>query len=140
MRLILAAAILGGLALALGRGILPRGNAPSRPGSIVQQLPGDDDEDRAGGREPHTLPSDWFFAQRAFPSGEIPQEKFLAAVERARFSRSSPLRSKEERSLATSALAWTQAGPYNIGGRVTCIAAAPGGVTAYLGSANGGVF
>jgi photosystem II stability/assembly factor-like uncharacterized protein len=141
-RLLLAAAIVAGLVLAFGRGILPRRNALSEPpaGPVVQRLPANGDEEYDGGREPHTLPSDWFFAQRAFPTGEIPQEKFLAAVERARFSRSSPLRSKEERSLATSALAWTQAGPYNIGGRVTCIAAAPGGVTAYLGSANGGVF
>jgi photosystem II stability/assembly factor-like uncharacterized protein len=32
------------------------------------------------------------------------------------------------------------AGPYNIGGRVTALAVAPGGSTVYLGSANGGVF
>jgi len=141
-RLFLAIVMLAGLALALGRGILHRRASHSEPvaGAVAQRLPGDEDEARGQGREPHTLPSDWFFAQRAFPGGEIPQEKFLAAVERARFSRTSPLRSREERSLATSALTWTQAGPFNIGGRVTCIAATPGGVTAYLGSANGGVF
>src|SRR5262245_43531417 len=27
--------------------------------------------------EPHTIPGDWFFAQRAWPGGEIPHEKFL---------------------------------------------------------------
>src|SRR4029450_5707684 len=35
---------------------------------------------------------------------------------------------------------WTEAGPFNIGGRVTALAVVPGGTTAYLGSAAGGVF
>src|SRR6266540_4479436 len=122
-RILLAAAIASGLALAAG----PR---PPHSGGV----------DRDGAREPRSYPADWFFAQRAFPGGEIPHEKFLAAVAQARAERSAARRPAAARALASQALTWTQAGPYNIGGRVTAIAAAPGGATAYLGSANGGVF
>ncbi|MGH7729858.1 MAG: VPS10 domain-containing protein [Candidatus Eiseniibacteriota bacterium] len=78
-------------------------------------------------------PSDWFFAQRAFPGGTIDQDAFLAAVDQAKLDRSR---------LTTSSTGpvWQAAGPYNIGGRVTALAVAPGGFTIYLGSANGGVF
>jgi photosystem II stability/assembly factor-like uncharacterized protein len=77
-------------------------------------------------------PSDWFYAQRAFPSGTIDQDAFLAAVGQAR----------AERARLTTSMGptWTAAGPFNIGGRVTALAVAPGGTTIYLGSANGGVF
>jgi hypothetical protein len=77
-------------------------------------------------------PSDWFFAQRAFPGGTIDQDAFLAAVGQARSARAR---------LATSGgPSWQAAGPYNIGGRVTALAVVPGGSTLYLGAANGGVF
>jgi photosystem II stability/assembly factor-like uncharacterized protein len=122
-RLLFAFAIVSGFALA-GPG--PHG---LRPGG---------DADRAQG--PASYPADWFFAQRAFPGGEIPHQKFLAALEQSRAERARPPRSREARALASEALTWSAAGPFNIGGRVTAIAAAPGGVTVYLGSANGGVF
>lgn len=77
-------------------------------------------------------PSDWFFAQRAFPSGTIDQDAFLAAVGQARAARA--------RLSTSSGVVWQSAGPYNIGGRVTALAVVPGGATIYLGSANGGVF
>jgi photosystem II stability/assembly factor-like uncharacterized protein len=80
---------------------------------------------------PGHYPSDWFHAQRAFPSGVIDHERLLAAIERAGI---------EHRRLRTSAASWTPAGPYNIGGRVTALAVVPGGATVFLGSANGGVF
>jgi photosystem II stability/assembly factor-like uncharacterized protein len=80
-------------------------------------------------------PADWFGLQRAFPFDHIPQERWRAAVEQARLDRALA-------SLGTSAgsLVWQQAGPYNIGGRITALAVVPGGTTVYLASANGGVF
>jgi photosystem II stability/assembly factor-like uncharacterized protein len=85
---------------------------------------------------PGPYPSDWFGLQRAFPYEQIPQDAFRAAVAQAQAERAAA-------ALATSGGAlpvWTQAGPYNIGGRVTALDAHPGGQTAYLASANGGVF
>jgi photosystem II stability/assembly factor-like uncharacterized protein len=81
-------------------------------------------------------PSDWFYAQRAFPSGTIPQQQWLAALDQARAERSTAL----QRARVEGGPTWTAAGPYNIGGRVTAIVAAPGGNPVYLGAANGGVF
>jgi photosystem II stability/assembly factor-like uncharacterized protein len=65
----------------------------------------------------------------------VNQAAFAAAREQAQFDRA-------RAALTTSAegLTWTQLGPYNIGGRVTALAVAPGGTTIYLGAANGGVF
>lgn len=108
------------LALAASAGALLAG-APHRPQSA-----------RAP-EEPNTYPSEWFFAQRAFPSGTIDHQAFLAAVERV---------SRDRGRLTTSApgLAWEAVGPFNIGGRITALAVVPGGTTIYLASANGGVF
>jgi len=87
--------------------------------------------ERDGGPEP----SDWFGMQRAFPFATIPQGKLEAALDETRLAR-------VEQGLAIESipLTWTPAGPYNIGGRVTAIAAVPGTSTAYMGAANGGVF
>ena len=85
-------------------------------------------------QESRGIESDWFWSQRAFPSGQIDHEAFQQAVEQARVDRAAVM-------LGTSAgLVWTQAGPYNVGGRVTALASVPGGVTVYLGAANGGVW
>ncbi len=81
-------------------------------------------------------PSDWFYQQRAFPSGTIPQQQWLAALDQARAERSTAL----QRARIEGGPTWTAAGPYNIGGRVTAVVAAPGGNPVYLGAANGGVF
>ncbi len=83
-----------------------------------------------------TMPSEWFNAQRAFPGTDVPQEKFQAAAEQVLAERA-----WETSQLGTSSatLTWQPVGPYNIGGRVTALAAVPGGATVYLGSANGGV-
>ena len=80
-------------------------------------------------------PSDWWEMQRAFPGPSVDQAAFVAAREQAQFDRA-------RAALTTSAEGptWTQAGPYNVGGRVTALAVAPGGTTIYLGAANGGVF
>jgi photosystem II stability/assembly factor-like uncharacterized protein len=87
-------------------------------------------EDKGGRR-----PGEWWENQRAFPGTSVNQAAFSAAREQAQFDRA-------RAALTTSAegLIWTQLGPYNIGGRVTALAVAPGGTTVYLGAANGGVF
>ena len=87
--------------------------------------------DEEGGQRP----SEWWENQRAFPGASVDQAAFAAAREQAVFDRA-------RAALTTSAdgLTWTQVGPYNIGGRVTALAVAPGGTTIYLGAANGGVF
>lgn len=116
--------------------------------------------DRAGSRGPgepnrhgraeRDAPDDWFGMVRAFPSGTIDARLVDAAVERVRFDRAAQVAALRDAALglarpgddavATAALTWQQAGPYNIGGRVTALAVVPGGTTVYLGSANGGVF
>ena len=76
-------------------------------------------------------PSDWFYAQRMLPDGSVPSDRVEAAREQRLF----------EQALMTSAgVDWECVGPYNIGGRITSLAALPGGATVYVGSANGGVF
>src|ERR1700682_1059167 len=60
-------------------------------------------------------PNDWFFRQRAYPSGNISYEAYHAAVMQA-------MAIKQTSTMRTSAgtsLAWQFAGPTNIGGRVT---------------------
>jgi FlgD Ig-like domain len=78
-------------------------------------------------------PSDWFGIQRAFPGTTINQQAYEQALSWARVERSA---------LKTSATGpvWTQAGPFDVGGRATAVAVAPGGTTVYLGAAAGGVF
>ncbi len=92
--------------------------------------------ERAHERLERTAPDDWFHAQRAFPGDEVPQGKFQAALEQV-------MTERQVEALAPTAsaasLTWQPVGPYNIGGRVTALAVAPGGSTVYLGSANGGV-
>jgi photosystem II stability/assembly factor-like uncharacterized protein len=82
------------------------------------------------------VPADWFGAQRAFPEPTIPDGAWLAGVERARVDAAAAALSTSSEGLLT----WTEAGPTNIGGRVTAIAAHPTGNPAYFGAANGGVF
>ena len=88
----------------------------------------------AGQHEAETRPSDWFGMQRAFPYGTIDQEAYRRAVEEALVERAAT------RPSLLAGLNWEQAGPFNIGGRVTALAVVPDGNTVYLGSANGGVF
>ena len=84
----------------------------------------------------HDFPSDYFYVQRAMPDGTIPSERIHAAEEQLLF----------ERGLAQGALGtssaqdWVPVGPVAIGGRVNAIVSAPGGVPAYLGACNGGVW
>src|SRR5262245_9211763 len=114
---------LGLVVLVAVAGLLDAGAARER-----RATPGRDDESRG------PYPSDWFYAQRAFPRDTIPYGRWHEAVAQARVERAGlPVE-------ATAALVWQELGPYNVGGRVTAIAAPPGGTPVYVGSAAGGVF
>jgi len=78
-------------------------------------------------------PSYYFHYQRAYPNREIPE----GAVRRAR-QQAMALR---ERAKGRSAPQWQEVGPYNIGGRITAVAADPTNPDiVYFGAADGGVF
>jgi len=91
-----------------------------------------------GAREAGPYPSDWFGLQRAYPFEAINQKAFRAAVDQATWERHAPpgFLGAREAAVAT----WVQAGPFNIGGRVTAVAVTPSEDAIYLGAANGGVF
>jgi hypothetical protein len=79
-------------------------------------------------------PNDWFGLQRAFPVGRVNQEAYQQSLEWMRAERATGF------STTQSSLTWSEAGPFNTGGRVTALAIAPGGTTLYAGAAAGGVF
>lgn len=85
-----------------------------------------------------SYPSDWFGAQRAWPLEAIPQDRYRAAVDLV--AAEIAMDAAQGFSAASGPLTWTSIGPVNIGGRVTALAAEPGGATVYLGAAAGGVF
>jgi photosystem II stability/assembly factor-like uncharacterized protein len=93
--------------------------------------PGEDETAR-----PRTDPADQFLAQRAGPDGDVPDRLFQAALGQARMERARSAAA----GFQVNALTWQSVGPYNIGGRVTALAVVGNGTTAYLGSANGGVW
>ncbi len=81
-------------------------------------------------------PNDWFYMQRAYPNQSIANDKHIAALETAR-------KLKEESAAQKSNLfhGWSMAGPMNIPGRITDLAAhANYPDTIYAASAAGGVF
>lgn len=83
--------------------------------------------------ENKALPNDWFFRQRAYPSGVMDKHAHLRAVRQARAM------SALQKSHA--AAAWQAIGPRNIGGRITALAVHPFDANIiYLGAAAGGVF
>jgi len=87
-------------------------------------------------------PADYFYLQRAMPDGTIPSGRYWAAVQELQFERALAAQSLTAggTNVTTAVQDWAPVGPYNIGGRVNAIVAAPGGVPAYVGSANGGVW
>ncbi|KAA3604099.1 MAG: T9SS C-terminal target domain-containing protein [Calditrichaeota bacterium] len=87
-------------------------------------------------RKPPKVPNDWFFAQRTYPSGKLNTEAYQKSLNQVRAERK---KSKSQNKIST--LTWQQAGPTNIGGRVTAVVADqfnPNVV--YTGTAAGGVF
>jgi photosystem II stability/assembly factor-like uncharacterized protein len=84
--------------------------------------------------EPPKQPSEHFHAQRAWPNHDFPADAFPAALQQAR---QMPVRHEGLRSVA---IAWQEAGPTNVGGRITAIATDPFNASRYwVGAADGGV-
>ena len=92
----------------------------------------------SGEREVEHAPSDWFYAQRAERDGSLDPARWETALQQAGVQRASAARAARAGSTAGT-LAWQQAGPFNIGGRVTALAVDASGAI-YLGAANGGVW
>ncbi len=80
-------------------------------------------------------PSQWWFEQRAFPSGFIPADVVDEVRQRAFIE-------YQQAQLSTSSgpLIWELVGPTNIHGRITALAGTPDATTFYAGAANGGVW
>ncbi|HEY6907707.1 MAG TPA: hypothetical protein VI230_09570, partial [Ignavibacteriaceae bacterium] len=79
------------------------------------------------------FPSDWFYRQRAFPTGNIPMDKYFAAVQMKNYMQNAP-----DRVLINS---WQNEGPVNIGGRISDIEMSLTSYdTIYAAIASGGIF
>lgn len=88
---------------------------------------------KEGGKKEEKKPNDWFFMQRAYPSGDIPVNRYLVSLKQARDMRAAAADKGE--------VVWSQAGPINIPGRITDLAVHPDYPnTIYAGTACGGVF
>ncbi len=78
-------------------------------------------------------PNDWFFRQRAFPTGQIPHDVYLKALKQS-------LEMKKQSATKEDKL-WEFAGPTNIGGRISDVEMYPDDMqTIFVGAASGGVF
>lgn len=78
------------------------------------------------------LPSEWFAIQRMDKSGDIPYEKYFRAV-----SQTAAMTLTEK--IYTNN--WTDAGPFNVGGRITALTVNPQDTDIiYAGFAAGGIF
>ncbi|MCX6641328.1 MAG: T9SS type A sorting domain-containing protein [bacterium] len=89
-------------------------------------------EEEEEGKGKNNAPSDWFYRQRAYPQQEINMAAYHAA-----YSQAQELRSAYSQ---TDEVVWSEAGPSNIGGRVTAIGVHPSAPsTIYIGAADGGV-
>ncbi len=78
-------------------------------------------------------PSDWFFAQRAYPYGEVNLSVYKEEMEKV-------LEARRERRIGGTGYSWAQAGPTNIGGRISGLAVDPRDRDViYAGAASGGV-
>lgn len=80
----------------------------------------------------------WYYEQRAYPLGSIPQNWREEAYNHiAQFNHLQLLQKTSQ----VNSLSWKQLGPGNIGGRVRAIAVSPkDAYTAYIGSVSGGVW
>jgi len=75
-------------------------------------------------------PNDWFFSQRAYPSGKINHEIYVQSLKQTR----------ESKKLNKEETFWEFAGPYNIGGRLTDVESHPDNPEIFIGAASGGIF
>jgi photosystem II stability/assembly factor-like uncharacterized protein len=85
-----------------------------------------------GHKEPPKLPNDWFFIQRSYPGKTINYKAWRQAQQQAETL---------HRRASGNALSWQEAGPTNVGGRITALAVHPSFPDRiYLGAADGGVW
>lgn len=83
--------------------------------------------------EDQYYPNDYFFRQRAYPSGQINQAAYKTALSYKKLQTQLESRSNNER--------WEFAGPTNIGGRISDLAISPSdNNTIYVGAASSGIF
>ncbi len=76
-------------------------------------------------------PNEYFHFQRAWPHHDIPAGAFANALEQAR---------RLEPSLRSAGVSWEEAGPTNVGGRITAMAVDPNdNQRIWIGAADGGV-
>jgi hypothetical protein len=86
------------------------------------------------GKSESPKPNDWFFIQRAYPTGEINQNIYIQSLKEAGKFRQKLLSAKDS-------CVWEFVGPTNIGGRLTDIEMHPSDMeTIYAAAASGGVF
>ncbi|MCF8367641.1 MAG: T9SS type A sorting domain-containing protein [Bacteroidales bacterium] len=79
----------------------------------------------------HQYPNDWFYNQRAYPSGTINYEKYYESLKNVSTI------AKENKSSAV----WEFEGPLNIGGRLSDVESHPDiPSTIFAGTASGGIF
>jgi len=79
-------------------------------------------------------PNDWFFMQRAYPTGEINYQVYFQSLKIAELL-------KQQKSESKDTTVWIQAGPVNIGGRLSDVEMHPSDFeTIYAGAASGGVY
>jgi hypothetical protein len=77
-------------------------------------------------------PTEWFTLSRAYPYSDIPFQAYRRALDRAVAVRNA--------TQSTDQGLWEEAGPSNVGGRITALAVHPGNPnTIYAGAALGGV-
>ena len=78
-------------------------------------------------------PNDWFYAQRAYPQGEINYQAYREGQRQV-------LALREAAAIRESA-SWQPAGPRNVGGRISDLELSPTSFdTIYAGTASGGIF
>ncbi|MCB9464984.1 MAG: glycosyl hydrolase [Candidatus Eisenbacteria bacterium] len=126
---------LGGLASVLALGVFLWSTSTEEPGNATVQFhqanTGHTSKTRDDGLPPKA-PNPYFFAERAYPLGEIPLERWRAGVAQAR-------QMKDEVQHRGGA-AWAFRGPTNIGGRITDLAPHPTDANiVFAGTAEGGV-
>lgn len=86
-------------------------------------------------KEPGALPNDWLGRQRLYPEGKFNYRKYLDVLEQLKYARN------ESNNESRNRVEWEQAGPTNIGGRITDLAIhADFPNTIYVGAASGGIY
>lgn len=86
-------------------------------------------------KEPGALPNDWMGRQRLYPDGRFNQRAYLDVLHQLQIKQSEMQDERRHR------IQWEQAGPTNIGGRITDLAIHPDHPeTIYVGTASGGIY